>query len=166
MKKAVFLDRDGVINSDRGHYYIYKVEDFVINQGIFDGLKRLSEAGFLLVVISNQGGVAKGLYSKQEVEKVHDFLKAELKKQGVELAEIYYCPHHPSQSACLCRKPDSLMIEKALARFEIDAAGSYLIGDSPRDIRAAEKAGIKGLKIEANQNISEVCSQILTEGAK
>lgn len=83
MQKAIFLDRDGVINSDVGHYYIYKVEDFIINKGIVNSLKRFQESGYILFVISNQGGVAKGIYSCEDVDKVHAYLESELKESKV-----------------------------------------------------------------------------------
>ena len=96
MQKAIFLDRDGVINSDVGHYYIYKLEDFIINKGIVNSLKRFQESGYKLLIISNQGGVAKGIYSCDDVNKIHVYLKEKLAEHGVFLQEIYYCPHHES----------------------------------------------------------------------
>lgn len=161
MLKAVFLDRDGVINSDIGHYYIYKPEDFIINEGFIDSLKLLKNNGFIFIVISNQGGVSKGIYHKNDVEAVHDELKTKLLKTGIDFHEIYYCPHHPEKEKCICRKPDSLMIEKALARFNIDPAKSFMIGDSDRDIIAATNAGVRGIKIQSNQNIKSIIDQIL-----
>lgn len=96
LNKAVFLDRDGTINSDEGHYYIYKPEDFVFNPGVIEGLKRLQKAGYLLIVITNQGGIAKGIYTREDMFKVHEKMCAELEKHGVTLTKIYYCPHHES----------------------------------------------------------------------
>ena len=92
LNKAVFLDRDGTINSDEGHYYIYKPEDFVFNPGVIEGLKRLQKAGYLLIVITNQGGIAKGIYTREDMFKVHEKMCAELEKHGVTLTKIYYCP--------------------------------------------------------------------------
>ena len=105
LNKAVFLDRDGTINSDEGHYYIYKPEDFVFNPGVIEGLKRLQKAGYLLIVITNQGGIAKGIYTREDMFKVHEKMCAELEKHGVTLTKIYYCPHHESIKTCVCRKP-------------------------------------------------------------
>jgi len=161
MNKAVFIDRDGVINSDEGHYYIYKTEDFKINEGVIPSLKMLQEAGYLLIVISNQSGIAKGLYSKTDTDKIHDSLKNMMAKEKIQLTEIYYCPHHPDQGRCICRKPDSLMIEKAIARFDIDIKKSFLIGDSARDVEAALKVGLKGIRVHKNTNIYEVCSSFI-----
>lgn len=160
MQKAIFLDRDGVINSDIGHYYIYKPNDFVLNKGLVESLIKLQKLGFIFIVISNQGGIAKGIYTKEDVELVHDKFQKLMDDNGILIKEIYYCPHHNSIEKCNCRKPDSLNIEKAIARFQIDRAGSFFIGDNESDIRAAQKAGIKGLKINSNQNISSILNQI------
>lgn len=160
--KAVFLDRDGVINDDTGHYYIYKPEDFKINAGIMDGLKLLTQHGFKLVVVTNQGGVAKGIYTEADVNKVHDHFKKELEKHHITLDAIYYCPHHTEVMACDCRKPKPGMILKALSDWSIDASRSYLIGDSVRDIEAGENAGLKQcFKIEKNSSILNICQQII-----
>ncbi len=161
MQKAIFLDRDGVINSDIGHYYIYKVSDFKINTGIIPSLQRFRDAGYLLFIITNQGGVAKGIYTINDVEKVHAHLLEILQQHNIKIQEIYYCPHHESVSICNCRKPNPYFINKAIADFNIDRTKSYLIGDSKRDIEAATAAGIKGIKIDANEDISKYCQQIL-----
>ena len=148
MNKAVFLDRDGVINTERG--YTHRLEDFVILPDLIENLKLYLNRGYILIVISNQSGIAKGLYSQAEVEVIHSFLTNELIKEGIKLHEIYYCVHHPDVSRCICRKPDSLFVEKALARFDIDPSKSFFIGDKERDVEAAEKAGVRGILIEAN----------------
>jgi D-glycero-D-manno-heptose 1,7-bisphosphate phosphatase len=161
MNKAVFIDRDGVVNSDEGLYYIHKKEDFKLNEGIVQNISFLKKAGFLVIIISNQGGIGKGLYSIEDTETLHTILLSEVKSFGFGIDEIYYCPHHPESGNCLCRKPDSLLIEKALARFNIDPKKSYLIGDSKRDIEAAEKVGVKGILVPKNKNIKETCAQII-----
>jgi len=160
MKKVIFLDRDGVINSDVGHYYIYKPEDFVINQGIIEGLQILKSQGFEFVVISNQGGISRGTYTKNDVELVHAKLRKELAIHQISLLEIYYCPHHSDLEKCLCRKPNSLMIEKAAARFQINLSQSFFIGDNQKDMQAAKNAGVKGILIESNQSILSILPQI------
>ncbi|PID88642.1 MAG: histidinol phosphate phosphatase [Bacteroidia bacterium] len=161
MKKAVFLDRDGTLNSDKGHYYIYRPEDFVLNEGVVEGLKLLQENGFLLVVVTNQGGVAKGVYTEKEVEKVHQKMCALLEKEGVNLTAIYYCPHHDSVATCNCRKPKSGMLEKAIEEYDLEVTKCYMIGDSERDMEAAARVGIKAFKIAKNTSIIEVCKQII-----
>lgn len=148
MNKAIFLDRDGVINVERG--YTHRLEDFVILPDLIENLQLYLKKGYLLIVISNQSGIAKGLYTQPEVETIHSFLLNELTKNNITISEIYYCVHHPDVSRCICRKPDSLFVEKALARFNIDPSKSYFIGDKERDVEAGEKAGVKGILIEAN----------------
>jgi len=160
MNKAVFFDRDGVINFDPGDY-TYQLDEFKINDGIIENLKRLVDTGFLLFIITNQGGIAKQIYTHKHVELIHKYLITELKKSGIELTEIYYCPHHSDIEKCLCRKPGSLNIEKAIARFNIDPKKSYMIGDKMRDVEAAENAGIRGIKVDLNENITKYINQIL-----
>jgi D-glycero-D-manno-heptose 1,7-bisphosphate phosphatase len=160
MNKAVFLDRDGVINFDPGDY-TYSLSEFKLNDGIIENLKSLYDNNYLLILITNQGGISKKLYSHQNVEEIHAYLAKELKNVNVELAEIYYCPHHSINEECICRKPSSLMIEKALARFDIDPEKSFMLGDKMRDVECAEGAGVKGIKVELNQNIKKYVNQIL-----
>ena len=160
MQKAVFLDRDGVLNSDEGHYYVYKVEDLVLNPGVVEALKTLQEKGYLLIVVSNQGGVGRGEYTRKQVDAFHCRMEDILATGGIKLTEIYYCPHHESTSKCLCRKPQPFMIEKAAARYNIDLNASYLIGDSPRDIEAANAAGVKGIRVKTNGNLLEGIKEI------
>lgn len=161
MVRAIFFDRDGTINSDEGHYYIYRKEDFVFNPGVIDGIRRLNEAGYLIIVVTNQGGVAKGEYSIEDVEALHAYMCAELEKHGAHIDKIYYCPHHDSVAPCLCRKPSPYMIEQAIREYGIDKSASLLIGDGSRDIEAAEAAGIRGIKIKKNSDITPVIDSIL-----
>lgn len=161
MNKAVFLDRDGVINNDEGKYYIYNPEQFVINNGILESIALLKKHQFLVIVISNQGGIGRGLYTKEDTEKIHQLFVNTVKKNGGNIDEIYYCPHHESTGNCFCRKPNSLLIEKAIARFKIDKKNAYFIGDSPRDIEAANKAEIIGILIQKNSNIIEICRKLI-----
>ncbi|HOK25822.1 MAG TPA: HAD family hydrolase [Bacteroidales bacterium] len=156
MKRAIFLDRDGVINRKGGPYYIYLKEDFVLNEGVTEALKYFMHKGFLLIIITNQGGIAKGVYTEEQMHEVHNFMKELLKKDGIEIAGIYYCPHHPDVSPCECRKPGTLLLEKAIKDFNIDTASSWMIGDSEIDIQAAEKMGIKGVLIPENGNMMEL----------
>jgi len=162
MSKAVFLDRDGVINKELGHY-CEKVEDFEILQDVGKAIKVLKEAGFLVIIISNQGGIAKVLYTEDDVNAMHKKLCDYLSNFGTTIDDFYFCPHHDSISKCLCRKPNSLMIEKAMAVYDINPAQSYMIGDGKRDIEAAERAGIKGILIESNSGILEICKKIASE---
>jgi D-glycero-D-manno-heptose 1,7-bisphosphate phosphatase len=159
--KAVFLDRDGTINSDEGHYYIYRKEDFVFNPGVIEGMKRLSDAGYLLFVVTNQGGVAKGLYTEADVETVNGYMCNTLWEHGIEIRKVYYCPHHDSVAPCTCRKPQPGMLIKAIEEFNISPEDSFMIGDSCRDIEAAFAAGVTGLKIKKNTDIGWAVDKIL-----
>lgn len=157
--KAVFLDRDGVINLERGRYTC-SPDDFFINEGIVESVKILNDNDFLVIVISNQGGIAKSLYTVSDVLAIHNRFCEILKTKKAVIDDFYFCPHHDSISKCLCRKPGSLLFEKAIAIYDIDTTASYMIGDSQRDIEAAEKAGIKGILIKPNENILNICKEI------
>ena len=157
--KAIFLDRDGVINEERGDY-TWLLEDFRINPGVLEALRQWQADGYLLIIISNQGGVAKGIYAKKDVDYLHLHLERSLSNQGIRLTAIYYCPHHPHSGLCICRKPDSLLLEKACARFGIDPSVSYFIGDTQRDMDAAIKAGIHPVKINPNDPLTTVLARI------
>ncbi len=161
LNKAVFLDRDGTLNSDEGHYYIYKPEDVVFNPGVMEGLKRLKEAGYLLFIVTNQGGIAKDIYTHEDVRKVHDYMCSEFARYGISIDKIYYCPHHESIKSCVCRKPSPYMINLAIEEFQVDRKESWLIGDGSRDIKAAEAAGIKSIKIHKNQDLTPAIDRIL-----
>lgn len=160
MHKAVFFDRDGVLINDAGHYYIYEKDDMRLNKGVIAALKTLTDMGYLLIIISNQGGIAKQIYTKEHVEKIHNEMKRQFECEGIHIKEFYYCPHHSDVEKCLCRKPEPLFIEQALARFNIDPNISYIIGDNERDIDAGQKAGLMCIKIKSNQNLLDVLSQI------
>lgn len=151
-KKALFLDRDGVINRERGEY-TYKIVDFEILPSVLESLQLAQSKGYLLIIITNQGGIAKGIYTHQDVAKVHRYLEEELVKNGINLTDIFYSPHHQDYSKSLDRKPDTLMFEKAMALYNINPKHSFMIGDSQRDIIASEKVGVKGIKIEPNSSI-------------
>jgi D-glycero-D-manno-heptose 1,7-bisphosphate phosphatase len=149
MRKAVFLDRDGVLNRERG-MHTWTMDDFEVLPDVPESLKRLQDAGWLLVVITNQSGIGLGLYGHAEVAALHRYLHAMLAEQGVQLTAVYYCPHHPTRGRCLCRKPGGLMLERAIARYGIDASASVMIGDRERDMEAAAASGVRGIRVEAN----------------
>ncbi len=156
MKKAVFLDRDGVINRKGGPYYICKKEDFILNDGVIPALLFFQEKGYMLIVITNQGGVAKGLFTEKEVEKIHEYMLDLLKVHGINLTAVYYCPHHPDISPCNCRKPGTLLFEKAIEKYKIDTKTSWMIGDSDIDMEAARRMGMKGILIPENGNLMDL----------
>ena len=154
MIKVVFLDRDGVVNVERGEY-TWKIEDFKLTVGLVNFLKAIQQKGFLTIIISNQGCIGKGVCTMQDVEKAHQYLKDELNKSNIELTDIYYCPHHPNSGKCLCRKPGSVMLEKAIARYQVDISKSYFIGDTERDIEAGSKVLLHTIKVNPNDDLME-----------
>ena len=157
MNKAIFLDRDGVINKERGEY-TWRFSDFEFNSGLFESLKQLD--GFLFIVITNQGGIAKNIYTHSDVKKTNALMIKTFAKNNLNLTDIYYCPHHSDIEKCICRKPNSLMLEKAIARYNIDVKKSYFIGDTQRDIDAGNKVGLNTIKINPNDNLLNYINQI------
>lgn len=148
MSKCIFLDRDGVLNEEIGNY-VFKKEDFKIVNGVPEALQKLKAAGYLLIVITNQSGIAKGLYTRKDVLDCHEKLQKEC---NYLIDDIYFCPHHEDyDTASLLKKPGSLMIEKAMAKYNIDATKSWMIGDQPRDIEAGQKAGLRTIFISQNK---------------
>ena len=161
MNKAIFLDRDGVLVDNSEHYYIWKSDQLKLVNGTIENLKLLIQKGFQLFIISNQGGISRGLCTKDDILKLHSEMIQILKANNIEITQIAFCPHHPDIEKCLCRKPDSLMIEKLMAKYKISKTDSYLIGDSKSDMDAAEKAGICGIQITPNQNMVPYISSII-----
>jgi D-glycero-D-manno-heptose 1,7-bisphosphate phosphatase len=143
MNKCIFLDRDGVLNKDNPNY-TYQVENFEILPGVVEALAELKHAGFLLVVVTNQSGIAQKLYTQQQMEACHTYFQ---KACGNRIDHFYFSPYHPSVTASLARKPGSLMFEKAIARFDIDIAQSWMVGDRGRDIIPARELGIRTIQI-------------------
>jgi D-glycero-D-manno-heptose 1,7-bisphosphate phosphatase len=152
LNKVVFLDRDGVINFEPDDY-TFEVEKFKILPDLFTSLQLLKNKGYQFIVITNQGGISKKIYNHNDVICVHEFMRQQFKVAQIDLLDVYYCPHHAVNERCICRKPDSLMLEKAIARYNIDKEASYFIGDSRRDIIAADKAGITGIKVQKNDSL-------------
>ena len=142
--KCIFLDRDGVLNVDRVDY-VYRMEEFVIPPGVGQALRALKDAGYLLVVITNQSGIAKGIYTREDVYMIH---RAIQDGTGVELDDIYFCPYHEKfDSNSLTRKPGSLLIEKAAAKYNVDMDASWMVGDHERDITAGTGAGLRTIRL-------------------
>ncbi|NDK56739.1 D-glycero-alpha-D-manno-heptose-1,7-bisphosphate 7-phosphatase [Pontibacter fetidus] len=142
-QKCVFLDRDGVLNRERGDY-TYKLDEFEVISGVPEALALLKQNGYLLIVVTNQGGIAKGLYTREDVMACHQKLQQSC---GNLLDAIYYAPSHPNYSESLSRKPDSLMLERAIAKHNIDVNYSWMVGDSLRDLEAADKVGVKSVLV-------------------
>lgn len=146
MHTAAFIDRDGVINEERG--YVHKVGDFSFLPGAIEGLRRLQDEGYILVIVTNQAGIARGYYSEEDFHTLTSYMLSELKNHGVHITATYYCPHHPNaglghyKQQCDCRKPRPGMILCATAEHNIDLSKSVLIGDKLSDIEAGRLAGV------------------------
>lgn len=153
MKKnrAVFLDRDGTINVEVG--YLDSLDKLVIYPGTPAAVKTINKSGMKAVVITNQAGVAKGYFGEELVLEIHDRISKILEKEGAFIDRFYYCPHHPTEGkgvylkTCSCRKPAAGMLFQAAGELNIDLTGSYLIGDTLRDMETAAKAGVKGILV-------------------
>lgn len=143
---AVFLDRDGVLNRESG--YVHRIEDFHLLPGVPDALRRLNAAGYGLVVITNQAGIARGLYGPADFERLTRYMLEILRADGVTIDAVYHCPHHPTEGvgryriSCQCRKPAPGMLLSASADLGIDLAASALVGDKASDIEAGRQAGV------------------------
>lgn len=147
--KALFLDRDGVINKDLG--YVYRIEDFEFMPGIFAALRGFIELGFEIFVVTNQSGIGRKYYTQADFDKLSEYMINEFKAQGVNIKKIYHCPHTPDDN-CECRKPKSGMFLKALSEFNIDMKSSIMIGDKQSDIDAASGAGVgKGFLLDGGK---------------
>ncbi|MFR5600889.1 MAG: D-glycero-beta-D-manno-heptose 1,7-bisphosphate 7-phosphatase [Lachnospiraceae bacterium] len=151
MEKVVFLDRDGTINEEVN--YLYKPEDMVLLPGAAQAIARLNQAGFKVVVVTNQAGVARGYYTLQDVDHLHDCMNQELKKQGAHIDAFYACPHHPTAGIppynvnCDCRKPKPGLLKQAETYFSVDKAHSYMIGDKLADTEAGKHYGITSILV-------------------
>ena len=159
--KAAFLDRDGVINVDHG--YVSRVEDFEFQEGIFELFETLQNMDFVLFVVTNQSGIARGYYSLEDFLNLSEYMLSELKNRGVEIKEIAYCPHHPDITGeCECRKPKPGMILDLASRYGIDLKSSILIGDKQSDIDAGKNAGL-GKTYLVNQGILDIIERIKSD---
>lgn len=147
-QKALFLDRDGTINVEKN--YVYKIEDFEFQPGIFDLIRQYQKEGYLIFVITNQSGIARKYYSEQDFDTLNKWMLEQFEAEGINITKVYYCPHHPEiTGSCKCRKPKAGMINTAITQFNLSAVNSVLIGDKKRDILAGENAGIgKNLYIQ------------------
>ncbi len=161
MEKAIFLDRDGVLINNQHHYYIWKPEQLTFIEGVIENLRILQQKGFQLFIVTNQGGISRGLYSKEDILKLHDEMIQTFRKIQITITDILFCPHHNDNEKCFCRKPEPLMIEKLIAKYRLNPEESVMIGDSESDMIAAARAGISGIRILANQNMLPFISKLL-----
>ena len=156
---AVFFDRDGTLNVDTG--YLHEIEKLRWMPEAREAVKYVNDKGYLAIVITNQSGVARGMFGEEEVRKLHAYMNEELKGLGSHIDAFYYCPHHPEAAVpeyrrdCSCRKPKSGLIERACRDYPIDLGQSLMVGDSPRDVECGERAGVRGVLYKGG-NLLEV----------
>ncbi len=141
MKKALFLDRDGVINIEKE--YLYKIEDFEFIDGIFELCEYYQNLGYMIFIVTNQSGIARGYYTEEDFSKLTQWMIKKFKERKIIIQHVYHCPHHPDiNKICTCRKPEPGMLLDAKKEFGIDLTQSIMVGDKERDIEAAINAGI------------------------
>ena len=151
-RRAVFLDRDGTINVDHG--YVFRPGEFDLIPGAPEAIRSLREAGYLVIVVTNQAGIARGLYGEQDLQLLHRHLDRELERYGTAIDAYYYCPHHPEKGVepyrreCSCRKPLPGMIHQAASDLSLDLERSFLVGDKRSDIEAGLAAGCMPILVE------------------
>ncbi|MEO5326949.1 MAG: D-glycero-beta-D-manno-heptose 1,7-bisphosphate 7-phosphatase [Magnetococcus sp. THC-1_WYH] len=145
-RPALFLDRDGVINKEVN--YLYKIEDFIFIPHLFDTCRLFQDAGYALIVVTNQSGIARGYYTEDDFHHLNRWMTARFLEAGIALTDVFYCPHHPNarlpqyRLQCSCRKPQPGMILEASERHQIDLSHSIMVGDKLSDIQAARQAGV------------------------
>lgn len=158
--KAVFFDRDGTLNEDVG--YLHKMEDFRWCKGAIDAIRYCNEKGYLVIVITNQSGVARGYFPEEEVRYLHAWMNGELIQMNAHIDSFYYCPHYEGGTVaeyakkCGCRKPATGMIDAACEAFGIDRTKSILVGDKESDMECAKNAHIKGVHYQGGNLLKAV----------
>lgn len=151
MERVVFLDRDGTLNEEV--HYLHKTSDLKLLPGVPEALRALKKAGYKLVVVTNQAGVARGYYREEDVKSLHAYMNRILEEQGGAIDAFYYCPHHPDygmgvyKQKCRCRKPGTGMFEMAENEFAVDKAHSFMIGDRLLDVEAGRNYGLKTILV-------------------
>ena len=154
---AVFLDRDGTINVEKE--YVHRIKDWEWIEGAPEAIREFNEAGFKVVVVSNQAGIARGMYRPADVENLHAFVCGELQKVGATIDAFYYCPHHPEygeERSCRCRKPAPGMLLRAAADMSIDLSRSWMIGDKLIDVEAGHAANLATILVLTGHGAREI----------
>ena len=161
---ACFLDRDGVINIEKG--YLFREKDFEWVEGAIEAIKYLSDKGYLILVVTNQSGIARGYYTENDVNKLHQFINSELKKNGTQIDDFFYSPFHPDFNDKFIelshlRKPNTGMLQMAFEKWKFDKSRSFMIGDQDTDVKCAKNFGIKGYLYQSG-NLLEFIKQSIT----
>ena len=164
MSNVLFLDRDGVVNIDHG--YVYKPQEFEFVPGVFEACKAFADAGYKIVIVTNQSGIGRGYYSEQDFSKLTEWMKGEFLRHGVAILDVYFCPHHPTKAEpaylqeCNCRKPAPGMLLQAIKEHQIDPSQSIMVGDKLGDLIAAERANIATrVLVRSGQSYAESTEQ-------
>lgn len=150
-RKTVFLDRDGTMNVEVN--YLHRPEDLKLIPGVPQAVRQLNEAGFRVVVVTNQAGVARGYYGEEDVKLLHQYLNGQLKAEGAHVDAFYYCPHHPEhgigryKQECSCRKPGTGMFEAADRDYPVDRKRSFMVGDKLIDTEAGRRFGVRSILV-------------------
>lgn len=156
--KAVFLDRDGVVNVD--HAYVYKIDDFEFIAGVFEACQLFQAAGYKIVIVTNQSGIGRGYYTEQDFHTLTDWMVVQFKQHNVEISKVYFCPHHPTKGVaqykqqCDCRKPKPGMLLQGVKELGLDPSKCIMFGDKGSDMLAAKAAGFsKKILVQSGQSI-------------
>ncbi|MFH1563262.1 MAG: D-glycero-beta-D-manno-heptose 1,7-bisphosphate 7-phosphatase [Nitrospirota bacterium] len=160
--KAVFLDRDGVINKKLPNDYVKSWAEFEFLPGVQEAIKLLNEAKFKVIVVTNQAGVGKEIVKEEQLRRIHQQMLDELKEHSAQIDAVYYCPHRQEDN-CNCRKPKPGLLQKAGKEFNIDFKNSWMIGDEPKDIEAGKSAGCKTYQVTTNEGLLEIVKKIIRE---
>jgi D-glycero-D-manno-heptose 1,7-bisphosphate phosphatase len=160
LHKAIFLDRDGVINKERIDY-VKTPSELEILSGVAESIKQLKDAGFLIIVITNQSAINRGLTNHDSVKNIHITIQEYCKRNGTSIDAFFYCPHRPDEN-CNCRKPKAGLLLRAINEFKINLKSSWMIGDNDSDLEAAKLAGCNSIKIQPNGGLSKAVQTILS----
>jgi len=165
LPKALFLDRDGVVNVEKN--YLYKIDDFELMDGIVDVCRFYEDQGYIIIIVTNQSGISRGFYTEDDFKHLSEWMIEHFKSLGITITHIYHCPHHESiDGACECRKPEPGMFLEAQKDFDIDMKNSVMIGDNERDIQAAIRAGVTTnilLSCDASESAANLIIKSLKE---
>lgn len=151
--KVVFLDRDGTINVDYG--YVYQKEKLDFLPGVIEGLKKLQNAGYKLIIVTNQSGIGRGYFSENQFLEFNEYFLSKLSEKGILIDKVYYCKHLPDDN-CECRKPKIALFEQAIKDFNIDLDNSFAVGDNIRDLSICDTTNVRGILLgKKNSNFIE-----------
>jgi D-glycero-D-manno-heptose 1,7-bisphosphate phosphatase len=159
--KAIFLDRDGVVNR-HSDSYVKSVDEFEILEGVGDAIRRINGAGYKAIIVTNQSVINRGLATQKDVQMMHDKLRSYLEKRHAFVDGIYYCPHTPEQG-CQCRKPRTGMLLQAQKEFDLSFPDSWMVGDSQVDIEAGRRAGCSVHLMQTNGSLASAIDEILAK---